>query len=276
MKLHYLGTAAAEGIPAIFCQCDTCRRARQLGGRNIRTRSQALVDDRLLLDFCPDTNLHALRYGLELGGIHSCFITHIHSDHLIPRELFNRRVSFAYLDDEDTPLTIYGSAEVGQKLEADADGKVIPDGRVLFQPVEAFRPLTVEGYEIIPLKAAHGTEMPLIYAIGKDGKWLLYAHDTDRFDEATWTYLKESGICFDFVSLDCTAGKISIDYFGHMNIPRAKQVRARMLEEGLADANTRFCINHFSHNGQLTYDDTVDPAVCDGFEVSYDGMVVEI
>lgn len=276
MKFQYLGTAAAEGVPALFCQCDTCRRSRQLGGRNIRTRAQALVDDKLLLDFCPDTNLHSLQYGLEFGNIHSCFITHIHGDHLIPKEITMRRVSFAYLDDESTPLTIYGSAETGKELKADDEGKVIPDGRVLFQEVKAFEPLMVEGYDIIPLKAAHGTQMPLIYAIGKDGKWLLYAHDTDRFDEETWAYLKESGIRFDFVSLDCTAGKIPIDYFGHMNLARDKMVRARMLEEGMADENTRFCVNHFSHNGQITYDDAVDPTVCDGFEVSYDGMIVEI
>ena len=46
MKLTYLGTAAAEGWPAAFCNCDGCRAARRLGGRNIRTRSQALVERR--------------------------------------------------------------------------------------------------------------------------------------------------------------------------------------------------------------------------------------
>ena len=28
MKIHYLGTAAAEGWPALFCDCENCRRAR--------------------------------------------------------------------------------------------------------------------------------------------------------------------------------------------------------------------------------------------------------
>ena len=75
MKLTYLGTAAAEGWPAAFCNCDGCRAARRLGGRNIRTRSQALVDDALLLDFPCDAWLHALRTvsnrsltGLQAGG----------------------------------------------------------------------------------------------------------------------------------------------------------------------------------------------------------------
>lgn len=72
MKLTYLGTAAAEGWPAAFCNCDGCRAARRLGGRNIRTRSQALVDDALLLDFPCDAWLHALRQGLDFSAVRGC------------------------------------------------------------------------------------------------------------------------------------------------------------------------------------------------------------
>ncbi len=49
MKIKYLGTAAAEGIPAIFCECKICKKARELGGKNIRTRSQALINDDLFI-----------------------------------------------------------------------------------------------------------------------------------------------------------------------------------------------------------------------------------
>ena len=31
MKILYLGTGAAEGVPAVFCNCDTCREARRRG-----------------------------------------------------------------------------------------------------------------------------------------------------------------------------------------------------------------------------------------------------
>lgn len=43
MKITYLGTAAAEGFPAMFCNCEYCREAKKLGGKNIRTRSQAII-----------------------------------------------------------------------------------------------------------------------------------------------------------------------------------------------------------------------------------------
>ncbi len=65
MKIRYLGTAAAEGIPAIFCDCEVCRKSRELGGRNFRTRSQAIIDDTLLIDFPSDTYAHFLNYNLN-------------------------------------------------------------------------------------------------------------------------------------------------------------------------------------------------------------------
>ena len=60
MQFQYLGTAAAEGWPAVFCRCKYCLEAQRLGGKNIRTRSQAIVNDDLLsgLRFRPKGNLY--------------------------------------------------------------------------------------------------------------------------------------------------------------------------------------------------------------------------
>ena len=55
MKIRYLGTAAAEGWPALFCSCPICTHARTQGGKNLRTRTQAILDGELLIDFPPDT-----------------------------------------------------------------------------------------------------------------------------------------------------------------------------------------------------------------------------
>ena len=55
MKIQFMGTAAAEGAPALFCVCDHCRYARARGGREIRSRAGSIVDGRLKLDFGPDS-----------------------------------------------------------------------------------------------------------------------------------------------------------------------------------------------------------------------------
>lgn len=67
MKIKFLGTGAAEGIPAIFCNCSVCKYARKIKGRNVRTRSQALINNDLLLDFGLDTYWHAVTYGLNFA-----------------------------------------------------------------------------------------------------------------------------------------------------------------------------------------------------------------
>ncbi len=71
MKVRYWGTAAAEGIPCAFCGCKVCAEARKKGGRYIRTRSQALVDDSLLIDFNADTYTHSLHYRFDLSKMQS-------------------------------------------------------------------------------------------------------------------------------------------------------------------------------------------------------------
>ncbi len=45
MKIKYLGTAAAERVPAIFCTCEVCSFARKEKGKEIRTQMQTWVDD---------------------------------------------------------------------------------------------------------------------------------------------------------------------------------------------------------------------------------------
>ena len=106
MKIQYLGTAAAEGIPAIFCECENCKKSRIAGGKNIRTRSQALIDDKLLIDFPADTYMHFLKYDVPLAKIKNCLITHSHSDHLYPQELPMRRKGFSHIK-EEFPLTFF-------------------------------------------------------------------------------------------------------------------------------------------------------------------------
>ena len=82
MIVKYLGTGAAEGIPAVFCHCDVCQYARKHKGRNIRTRAQALIDGKLLLDFGPDTYMHSLQYDINLADIEVCFIPSVQSNEM--------------------------------------------------------------------------------------------------------------------------------------------------------------------------------------------------
>lgn len=275
MKLTYLGTGAAEGIPCAFCSCATCQEARKLGGRNIRTRGQALIDGQLLLDLGADTYLHSIYGQLDLRQIHTCLITHTHADHLYAEELLNRRPDFAYLPKE-FPMTVYGSAEVTEQIQNCIKGPVLDSGRVRTATVEPFVSFAVDGYSITPLPAQHGTRQPFVYIVQKEDKALLYAHDTSSFDENTWKWLESSGLYLNLVSMDCTAGIVHIDYRGHMNFERNIAFVERLRQAGVIDSHTRLIVNHFSHNGHINYDAALEPAASYGFEVSYDGLTVDL
>jgi len=82
MKVRFLGTAAFEGIPSLFCGCALCAKAKQIGGKELRTRTSVMIDDDLKVDFPPDTLLHMHRDGIDLDQVKDLLFTHSHSDHL--------------------------------------------------------------------------------------------------------------------------------------------------------------------------------------------------
>lgn len=277
MKLQYLGTAAAEGVPGMFCECEVCRKSRKAGGKNIRTRSQSLIDDKILIDFPADTYWHAMTHGISLSNIHTCLITHSHSDHLYPADLEMRSRGMAPAVPDEKPIVFYtcksGYDMITEQIEKCGLDK---QNRVLCREITAFEPFEAEGYTVIPLAASHDERStPVIFIIEKDGKRILYANDTGVFGEETWDYLQKYGKHFDLISLDCTM-QITGQYCGHLNYSEDIQTRSRLREMGLIDDKTVCILNHFSHNGGLTYNEICEPAQKDGFTVSYDGMTIEI
>lgn len=275
MEIQYLGTAAAEGWPALFCDCEICRRARKVGGKELRTRTQSIIDGKILIDFPPDTYTHALNYSLQLGQVQHLLITHSHMDHFFPVELIHRHEHFGH--NAKGMLHVYGNEAV-EKAFYDAvlidRFKVHPlDNSVKFIRLKPFDDFTAEGYHIIPLPADHDKrETCLVYIIEKDGKCLLYGHDTGtNLSKEAWDCIFSRK--FDLISMDATMGKKKTDGY-HMGLPNDIEF-ARILEEhGCIDEHTVKVINHFSHNGEMTHADLEQFAGEHGMIAAYDGMKV--
>lgn len=273
MKLKYLGTAAAEGIPGMFCNCRVCRNALKIRGKEIKTRSQALLDDKLLIDFPADTYMHILNHGLDLRNIHNVIITHSHSDHFYPNDFWCRFEGIAY-DIVEEPLNIYVT-EAGYNKALRQLGEDMNETRVKFHKIAPFEPFDVEDYHIIPLAADHDSSTnPVIYIIEKGGKSLLYAHDTGIFPDSTWDYLEKYNKKFELISLDCTGVAQKNLRRSHLCLNTDKEVYDRLTEIGVCDKNTIVYVNHFSHNGMLTHKELVVEAEKYGFLVTYDSLEV--
>ncbi|MCL2299828.1 MAG: MBL fold metallo-hydrolase [Firmicutes bacterium] len=279
MHLKYYGTAAAEGIPGMFCTCKVCRDSLRLGGRNLRTRSQALVDGSLLIDFPPDTYDHMLRGGLDLPSIRTLLITHAHQDHLYASDFENRKPGFAHVGDTDMghtqPLRVYATAKAMETVRRDDGDRLEERGITELHEIAAYEPFQVDDFTVTAMTADHSAAAgPVIYSIERGGKAMLYANDTGIFPEATWEYLARVKPRFDYISLDCT-GIIQGYRRGHMGLEADAEVRDRLISIGCADGETIFCAHHFSHNGGMTHDDLVVEAAKIGFLASYDGMEIE-
>lgn len=276
MKIQYLGTAAAEGIPAVFCTCDICKKALKLGGKNIRTRSQALIDDRLLIDLPPDSYWHAIQYQINMSEIESLLVTHSHQDHFYPLELILRAEPYAH--NPKGCLNVYGNSNVKRLYEialAEEDDTDCISDAVQFHKVEQMKSFeTKEGYHVTPLPAIHKeNERCLLYLIEKDGKRIFYGNDSGFYTQEVWDFLK--GKHLDLISLDSTLIKYS-GGTGHMGIKENIRAYERFVELGCADKETKVVVNHFSHNGQACHEELEELVRPYGFIVAYDGLEIEV
>lgn len=272
MKIKILGTAAAEGWPGLFCECEACKVAEQLGGKDIRTRSSCLIDNKYMIDFSADNYLHKLSYKLNMARIEHLFITHSHYDHFYPHDFEIRGEGFAHIENLKT-LNVYGNEKVMARYN-DAVGNMNIEKYVTYRYVRPFEYFQAGNANVMPLKANHDpNENCYIYTIEINDKKLLYGHDTGYFPEETWNEVLKHK--FHGVILDCTFGHM-VCRNGHMGISTCNEIKERLIENGCSNINTKFVITHFSHNINKTHDELVKLGEKYGFTTAYDGIEIEI
>jgi phosphoribosyl 1,2-cyclic phosphate phosphodiesterase len=277
MKIQYLGTAAAEAFPSIFCHCDTCCRARHAGGKNIRGRSGIVINDTLMVDFPPDIYFQSLKFNIDLGNVENMVITHTHLDHFAVNELMMRDLDcYAHLPDGKEAINLYGNLNVSLELFEMMDKEFgnIQRNFVNYTEVKPFASFFAGDVKVTPLPAKHATrECCLIYIFEYQGKSFLYAHDSGFFLNETWDYI--SNIYFDLVSLDCCFGNIE-GGGGHMGISDNVRVKDKLIAMKSANKSTKFIINHFSHNCGSLHSELEAVANPLDLIVAYDGMLLNL
>ena len=278
MKIQYLGTAAAEGWPAVFCNCEYCRKAKEKGGKNLRTRSQAIINNDLLIDFPTDSYAHMLKNGLDISAVKYLFVTHAHIDHFEPTDLLYYGESCYSHDMTEKELRIYGNEMVMERYKyyvTDRYDESVPSG-IKAECIHPFQTVKAGGYEITALPANHDKrENCLVYLIKQGEKTILYLHDTGIPSEDFFDYLEKNRVVCDLISYDCTYGALKSSG-GHLGLDRDIELRKRFEETGVSRKNTVSVVNHFSHNGMLIYDEMKETAEKLGFVTAYDGMSLEV
>jgi phosphoribosyl 1,2-cyclic phosphate phosphodiesterase len=287
MNLLFLGTAAAEGFPGLFCNCETCREARALGGHDRRLRSALLVNDDLLIDFGPDLLASSQRFNRSLWGVRTGLVTHAHEDHFYPMNFHMRAPSFTARQplppcggDEALPPCGGDEALPTLALYAPADALAIlrqayPDLDILHLDVHSVGPFEnweSGGYQVSSYQAYHavGRYQCLLYSVDDGQHSFLYATDTGDFPAATWQAL--AGRSFDVIILEETIG--SGEYSQHMNFEHFLEHTHRFRAEGHLRPGGRIIAHHLSHSWNPTHAKVEAVLGPHGVEVAYDGMEV--
>ena len=276
MKITYLGTGAAEGIPALFCNCEYCAAARAEG--RIRSRSQVLIDE-LSIDFPPDAFYHAARFNVDFSAIRYILVSHAHMDHFYAHDFILR--GYKYAGNMSAPmLDIFANAESKEIFTESTRREMREEiGKTIqIHEISVFEEIKFGSFTVHTLKAQHSSREPLLFLIEKDGKRILHLHDTGTVPEESYEYLSrlKKQPC-DLITLDCTFLWDETPKNGrHMGLDENMRVLARLKELGFVGGNTKKVITHFSHNSRPSAENLKRAEEEFGVIAAYDGMTIEL
>ena len=280
IRIRYLGTGAAEGFPAPFCECAACEKVRRLGGKNRKTRSCALVNEHILIDLSPDIFMQSWENRLHLSAVDTIVFTHSHDDHLDLMSLMLRCKSGAtvllHIDENDNYISVWGNDTVREKINKKFFEEVHADpSKLRFSKISYGVPFSVGDVEFTAFEVNHiQSEDCCIFALSDGTHSFLYGNDTGFPRERTFDALNRFGKTFSAVSLDCARGTLPGD--AHMGLAEDKRFCERLRACGLIDASTEIYLNHFSHMCGLSPDEFASLAEKDNMHLTYDGMVITV
>ena len=279
MKIKILGSGGGEGFPAMFCSCEHCEMARKAGGKSIRSLSQTIINDDLLIDFPNDTGWHCGRVGVNLWQLQNVLITHAHSDHFVSLDLRMRVAPFAHKIKYEN-ICFYGPKNLQEIYlgTINAYGETPVTKNVQFISMNDQETYSVGDYSVTSLKANHAPNLGSLNYIIDDGKKsVLYLVDSGYPTEETLAFLETFKKPFDCVVMDATMGVAAKGaYIYHMGFEENKLLKEELIKRGICNENTRFVITHITHNKAETHD--VIERIFDGtgIDVAYDGYEIEL
>ncbi len=280
MNVTLLGTSSAEGWPALFCRCQACVLAQKLGGKNIRTRSSAIIDGVLKIDFPPDIHAQCIKNDLDLGALEAVLFTHGHDDHCAGAEIQYRGKYFVE-DQHAQELPLYGSQDVLDKIltafHTDPDGSydhsLYP---VTLNTLHVWEQAIVAGYKVTPIAANHDHSRECYNFLIEDraGTVLLYATDTGWYSEDTWRRLSHYHV--DAAVIECSKGFEDGGYEGHLGIRQVVAFRQKLIDVGVMSPDAPCVTTHMSHLSGVMHDELDAWFKPYGIAAGYDGMAFRV
>ncbi|WP_028551289.1 MBL fold metallo-hydrolase [Paenibacillus sp. UNC451MF] len=272
MKITFLGTAAAEGIPFPFCACKTCEHARKEKGKNIRKRQSMLINDDLLIDIGPDLYAACADLGISLVELKYLLVTHSHEDHFNALNLKLRQRMFR-LSTDLQELTVVAGPSVLTMW--DFSGGKDKSAEIRRIPFSAGRQLELSPYKIQSIEASHIPSIgdAMNYIVDDGRVKLLYAADTGYYREEAWSQL--AGLRLDAVVMEATLGTRQ-QAKTHLSFGDFQLMLDRMRELEVITETTPVWATHYSHQCVDPHEEIAAYFQSMGVTCAYDGLSVEI
>lgn len=268
MDILLQGTGAADGIPSFFGDDRVSRHARLHGGKDLRQRSAALIDQNLKIDFGPETWRQCLEHGVHPLDISAVLITHTHDDHLARNEIQYALIPFTQA--EMMPFPFFGNQMAYDKIF-----ERYPDWPIEFHLIRSFESFETTTYRVTPIAAYHKLdEDSMNFIIERDGKTFLYATDTGYWQPPTWEFLQ--GWKLDGMVIESTDGLHPTGYHGHLDLNGSIQVVRQLREMGTLDAETTVYTTHHAAYGDLTHAELEATLAPHAMAPGYDGFLLRL
>lgn len=187
MKLTFLGTGDAAGVPVYGCECSACQRAMQLPSYQ-RKNCSALLEStkiRLLLD----AGLTDLCQRFAPNSLSAIVLTHFHPDHV--QGLFHLRWGKGEKIQVYCPPDPEGCADLYKN-----------SGLLEFNSLEPFKPRILGDLQFTPLPLIH-SKLTFGYLIENQmGHKIAYLTDTVGLPQATLDFLSQVSLAA--LVIDCS------------------------------------------------------------------------
>ena len=284
MKLTFLGTGADSSYPLPSCRCEYCLKSREYGGKNLRKRALAVINEDLILDFGPDMMSASFMYGIDISKLKYCYITHAHADHFDPAHLSTRIPDYAA--ENTILLEIYASQLSLERMTkmlmdigyiSDIENKKEQE-KLNIRSIKAIHSKKIEvgDYTVIPFSSNHDESVgSVVYAITQNEKSILYCTDTDSLSDTTWGAMVSNSCKFDLIVLDHTYG-FNIEGGGHLNGNKFVDHIQKFKSLELLKPSARIMATHISHEGNPPHEEMQQLANRYGYEVAYDGLFIDL
>ena len=268
MKVLLMGTGGADGIPALYGNDRVSKFARSNGGKDLRTRSAALIDSAFKIDLGPDTLSQVHRFGVDPTEWSAVFFTHSDEDHLCLSEI--QYGMFPFVESEKLEYTIYGNELVCKLIR-----HRYPEWPIDLIELKKYEPVVHEGYHVTPILATHkGDEECHNFIVERDGRRFLYATDTGFYHDEVFDFL--AGRDIHGLVIECSEGFHKTPYIGHMDIEQCVSLVGRLRDSKALNTQAKVVTTHHAAGGDATHQELSDALKPYAIEPGFDGMSFEV